>query len=65
MSKMQNNNVAYVEQEGAGHAPTLYSGNITPTVMHEFEDACVGFFDHKDVPLNKQVKKIMPGMKDS
>ena len=41
--------------------PTLLSRDIPPKVMREFEDACIGFFDHKDIPVDKQVKKLSMG----
>jgi hypothetical protein len=58
-------NVAYVEQESAAKPPTLHPGDITPAVMREFEDTCLGYFENKEIPSDKQVRKVLAGLKDS
>jgi hypothetical protein len=42
-----NKNTAYVEQETASKVLVLYAGDITPTVMSNFEEACIAFFKTK------------------
>jgi len=32
--------------------------------MHEYEDNCINFFDAKEIPADKQVQKILTGIKD-
>jgi hypothetical protein len=43
----------------------LTVGNLSPMVMKEFEDACIGYFDHKEIADDKQVRKTLAAMKDS
>jgi len=45
-------------------APILTSGEITPSVMMEFENVCYDFFEAKSVPVEKQVAFILPGIRD-
>jgi hypothetical protein len=40
-------------------------GDISPAVMREFEEACIGYFESKEVNKDKQVRRILPGLKDS
>lgn len=42
----------------------LMAGDITPTVMRQFQNVCKGFFESKDIPADKQVCKILAGLKD-
>jgi len=35
------------------------------TVMCTFEHTCLGYFDTKDITANKQVRKILPGLRDN
>ena len=48
----------------SGKAPVLTSGDITPAVMMEFENAFHDFFEAKSVPADKKVAFILPGIKD-
>jgi hypothetical protein len=61
---MTNTKMAYVEQDSASRPPTLHTGDITPAIMREFEDACVGYFESKEIDKDKQVKKILPDIQD-
>ena len=45
-------------------APVLTEGDISPTVMMDFENAALDFFVSKSVPVDKQVTMIIPGIKD-
>ena len=42
--------------------PILYPGDIMTAVMCECEDTGIDFFNHKDMPAGKQVKKIILGI---
>jgi hypothetical protein len=57
-------NLAVVEQDLSARPPTLTAGDITPAVMRDFEDSCVGYFDNKDIKDVKQVKKILSCFRD-
>ena len=57
-------NTASVEQSSPSKVPVLHAGDITPAVMREYEDACNGYFDHKDINADKQVRMIIAGIKD-
>jgi hypothetical protein len=43
----------------------LTPGELTPAIVHSFETKCLGFFENKDVPKDKQVCKILAGLKDT
>jgi len=45
-------------------APILTNGDVTPSIMMEFENACYNFFEAKSVPQEKQVAFILPGIRD-
>jgi len=55
---------ASVDQDAPSKAPMLLPGNMTPRIMREFEDACLGYFENKEIALDKQVRKILAGLKD-
>jgi len=55
--------LATVEPTSA-KAPVLTEGDITPTVMMDFENVVLDFFISKSVPSEKQVTMIIPGIKD-
>jgi hypothetical protein len=57
--------VAVIEQDLPGRPPLLTAGDLTPTVMHSFEMACFGYFEHKDIAEDKQVHKILAGLQDN
>jgi hypothetical protein len=56
---------ASVEQENPSKIPVLLKGDLTPTVMREYKQACLGYFDTRDVEPNKQVRKILAGFCDT
>jgi hypothetical protein len=56
---------ATVEQDSPSKAPILTLGEITPAVMRSYETACLGFFENKDVPEDKQVCKVLAGLQDT
>jgi len=70
MSQLQRNNiprsatVASVEQDAPSKVPILHPGTISPAVMREFQNGCLDYFDNKEVGEEKQVRKILPGLKD-
>lgn len=48
----------------SGKAPVLTTGDLTPAVAMDFENAAQDFFMAKLVPAEKQVSLILPGIKD-
>jgi hypothetical protein len=56
---------ASVEQEIPSKNPVLLKGDLTPNVMHEYEQACLSYFNTRDVKPNKQVRKILAGFRDT
>ncbi|KIM88504.1 hypothetical protein PILCRDRAFT_2732 [Piloderma croceum F 1598] len=50
---------ASVKQNLPLKVPLLLPGDISPTIMHKYEYACLGYFNTKDVGPNKQVRKIL------
>jgi len=48
----------------SGKAPILTSGDVMPSVMMEFENACHDFFEAKSVPQDKQAAFILPSIRD-
>jgi hypothetical protein len=59
-----NKNTTYVEQSAVSKLPILHPGDISPEVMREFEDSCMGYFDAKEVEPDRQVQKVISGLKD-
>jgi hypothetical protein len=58
-------NTTSVEQGSPLKVPILHVEDITPTVMREFEDACISYFDHQNIAEDKQVRMISAGFKDT
>jgi len=58
-------NTAYIEHDSLSRPPILHAGDISPVVMRDFEDACRGYFETKEIPSDKHVRKILAGLKDS
>ncbi|KAL6299292.1 hypothetical protein BKA93DRAFT_753563 [Sparassis latifolia] len=58
-------NAASIDHLAPTKVPILLPGDITPDVMREYEHACLGYFDHKSIEDNVQVRKIIVGLKDS
>jgi len=42
----------------------LLPGDIIPRIMCDFEDACISYFENKEITPEKQVRKILAGLKD-
>jgi hypothetical protein len=61
MSKI---NCACIEQDNLSKILMLLPGDILPKVMHEYTDACASYFEQKDIPEDRQVHKILAGIKD-
>ena len=53
-----------VDQDAPSMVPILHPGNISPAVMREFQNGCLDYFDNKHMDEDKQVRKILPGLKD-
>lgn len=56
---------ATVEQDTSSKVPFLQPGEITADIMREYETACLGYFNNKEIAKNKQVRKILAGLHDS
>jgi hypothetical protein len=54
-----------VEQDAPSKPPLLTTGEITPAVMRSYENACLSYFENKDIVEEKQVRKILGGLQDS
>jgi hypothetical protein len=54
-----------VEQDAPSKPPVLTAGEITPAVMRSYENACLSYFENKDIAEEKQVRKILGGLQDS
>jgi hypothetical protein len=54
-----------IKWDAPSKVPVLHTGDITPTVMHEYKDACQGYFDTKEIAEDKQVCQIFAGIKDT
>ncbi|KIM85721.1 hypothetical protein PILCRDRAFT_5379 [Piloderma croceum F 1598] len=52
------------QKDAPTKVPILNAGDITPDVMREYEDDCINFFDAKEIPTDKQVQKILAGIRD-
>jgi hypothetical protein len=50
---------------GTSRPPTLTSGDMNPALMCSFENACLGYFEHKEIEADKQVCKILACLQDS
>lgn len=55
---------AVVVQDSPSKVPLLLPGDISPTVMRNYEHACYGYFDTKDIAADKQVRKVIAGLRD-
>ena len=55
---------AVLEQDSPNKVPVLLQGDLTPSVMRQYENACMGFFEGKEIVSDKQVRKILAGLHD-
>jgi hypothetical protein len=56
---------ASIEQDAPSKVPMLLPKDITPTVMCMYKNTCRGYFDTKDVAKDKQVHRILAGLRDN
>jgi hypothetical protein len=56
---------ATVEQDAPSKPPILTAGKITPAGMCSYENACLSYFENKDIAEEKQVRKVLGGLQDS
>ena len=61
---MNSSKTATVEQDVPSKVPVLTPGDISPATMCEYKHACIGYFENKDIVPDKQVRKILSGIKD-
>jgi len=55
---------ATVEQDAPSKVPVLTRGNISLAIMWKFEDACITYFNNKDIAVDKQVRRVISGLQD-
>ena len=60
----KNSHYATVKQEGPGKCPIMGEGNLNAKNSHQYDDYCNGYFDVKDIPADKQVCKVIAGIRD-
>ena len=56
--------MASVEQNSPSKVPILTAGNISPTIMCQFEHTCKNYFTHKKIITDDQVSLIIGGILD-
>jgi hypothetical protein len=61
----RNTGFATVEQDAPSKVPILLPGDLNASVIREYVESCKGYFDNKDVAAEKQVHRILAGIKDS
>jgi hypothetical protein len=54
-----------VEQDSPFKVPLLLPRDISPAIMCEYKYTCLGYFDTKDIVPEKQVWKILAGLRDT
>jgi len=66
MSQIQTTdpNITQVEQHDQTKPPVLTVGKVTPQVLRDWEDACLGYYFHKGVADDRQVRSVILGLKD-
>ena len=57
-------NTAQLEQADQTKPLVLTAGKVTPQILHEWEEACDGYFYHKKVKAEDQVHTVVLGLKD-
>jgi hypothetical protein len=57
--------LATIDQNSPNKVPVLLQGDLTPAVMRQYKNACLGFFEGKEIVLEKQVCKILAGLHDN
>jgi hypothetical protein len=60
-----NTEFAMVEQDASSKVPILLPGDLNASVIREYVESCKGYFDNKDIAAEKQVCRILAGIKDS
>ena len=55
---------ATIEQDAPSKVPVLTKGDISLAIMWKFKDACIAYFDNKDIATNKQVRCVLSGLQD-
>ena len=63
---MSNKNSCYatVKQEGPGKCPIIGEGDLNAKNSRQYDNYCNGYFDVKDIPVDKQVCKVIVGIRD-
>ena len=55
---------ATVEQENLGKCPILNEGDLNAKNARQYDNSCNRYFDMKDIPEDKQVRKVIAGICD-
>ncbi|KAG1850163.1 hypothetical protein F4604DRAFT_82826 [Suillus subluteus] len=55
---------ATVDQSSPSKPPKLLAGELTPEVVHDWQNTCLTYFMHKEIEDKNQVKMIAFGMLD-
>jgi len=55
---------AILEQDSLNKVPILLPGDVTPSVMCQYKNTCMGFFESKEIAPDKQARKILAGLHD-
>jgi hypothetical protein len=56
---------ATVEQDAPSKLPILNTSEIMPAVMCSYENACLSYFENKDIVDEKHIRKILGSLQDS
>jgi hypothetical protein len=57
--------LASVEHKSPSHVPVLLTGDVTPEILREYENACIGYFETKDIEDGNKVRKILAGLRNT
>jgi hypothetical protein len=55
---------AILKQDMPSKVPALLTSNLNPTVMRAYKNACLSYFENKEITADKQVHKILAGLRD-
>lgn len=55
---------ATIIQASAKHVPTLTPGDVSPSILMDWANACGYFFEERDIDDAKKVAKILSGLQD-
>lgn len=56
---------AVLENDNPSKMPVLSAGDLTAQVVRKYETVCLRYFDNKEIEDDKQVHKILAGLRDN